>query len=317
MMMKIICRRTLGLKVLLGAAALVALGAGAARAQETLGPVVREAITQVNRAAEGIERARRRHAERTLPLEEERKRLEGEIARAAKESPERGLAEANYLEAAARLNHEYLALVDETLRSLEALAPALGKLQEAARRGEGGREVEESAARMRRMVGGLLQMSSGILVSVQLAPEKSAQLRQVEDTLLLMQKAYGPILHPTAAAQTGVQLEALFHAISATHARTQALRDLLSDQRARMVIANTLAQARLLALKIGRLGGAIEGAGAGFERAAGKILEWNGPIDRMIERELGGGSGAAAEPYRPGARLRGMSQGNVFGEESR
>ncbi len=193
---KVMNLRTLGRKALLGAAALaLALGAGAARAQETLDPVVREAITQVNRAAEGVERARREYAERALPLEERCKALGQEIPRSAEDSPERGLAMAKYLEAAARLSLEKILLLEKMLEALDALAPALEKLRGAIREREGGREIEdkESASRRRRMAEEILRevlrrgpefMSP--VHRTPLDPEKLARLCSAEDTLLRM-----------------------------------------------------------------------------------------------------------------------------------
>jgi hypothetical protein len=282
-----------------------------ANAQEVLGPVVREAIKKIEKETRKIDEARRRHKENMVPLENKKKELEQQLSQTQKKSPEQsGRTEAEYLEVAVRLNNYDMTLAKQTIESLEGIAPAISRLQETLRTKGGTGGVEESVIKTRRMVKGLLQVGSRILVSAQVSSKKSAKLRQVENTLLVMQRVYRRVLNPKAQASLAVQLDTMVHAISATYSQTQSLVDLLQDERARLAIANNIALSRLLALKMARLGGEVRGVEVGLEDTALRITERGQKLDEMISRDAGVDQPRKA--YQPGRRLREMANSNVF-----
>ena len=295
-------------------AAAISLAAMAPRvsAQEVLGPHVQEAIKQIEQKTRKIDAARRHHRERVKPLEKKRMKLERKIRNTRGKAPESvGKTDAEYLEVALLINIEDMKLVEQTLEALEALAEPISRIQEAVRRtGTTPADAAASVLRVRRMVKGLLTVGSRILQSSQVSSNETPKLRQLQNTLLVMRRVYREVLNPKARATLAVQLDTLVHTMSATFAQTQALRDLLQDQRARLAIANNMAMARLLALKMGRLGGKVKALGADLGDTARSIIQRNRPINRMIEREAGmngHGRGFSLSP-----EVREMAQGNVF-----
>ncbi len=285
-----------------------------ASAREILGPVVQEAIKKIEKETRKIDIARKKYRQEIVSLEEKWKKLESKLSDLNAASPEMiGKTEAEFLGVAVRLNNHDMALAKETLKGLETIAPAMERLQEVMRREGGAEGVEKSVKKMRTMVKGLLQVGSRILIATNFPSEKNAKVKQVENTLLVMQKVYKRVLNPGARASIAVQLETVVHAISATYSQTQALMELLQDERSRLSIANNLALSRLLALKMARLGGEVKGIGVGLEHSAERITSRSKTLDRMISREAS--YETPGESLSSNHRIKEMANGRVYLED--